>query len=85
MATRKQASMCCVSIGYQDFLLPTDKGLSVVELLKDAVPCTKRFDDGQYYTTRPQTLELGVTIVSSAQVRNEANQATATPALANHD
>jgi len=75
--------MCCVTIGFQDFLLPTDKGLRVVELMKDAVSCEKRFFDSQLYFARSQMLELGMTIVSSTQIRKEANKEaanTATPA-----
>lgn len=77
-----------MTIGYQDFLLPADKGLRVVELLKDAVPCQKRFFDSQLYFIREQMLELGVTIVSNTQIRDGASQesmAAAAPTLQHND
>jgi hypothetical protein len=75
--------MCCVSIGIQDFLLPADTGLRVVELMKDAVPCEKRYVEGQFYVIRPQATELSMTIVRETQIRKEASNESARALLSN--
>lgn len=36
----KAPQLCKVSFGYQSWVLPADKGLALVGLLKDAVPVT---------------------------------------------
>jgi len=44
MATRiprAGTTLCCVSIGHQDFVLSLDKGLKLVALLKDAKECDR--------------------------------------------
>lgn len=50
MATRavKNVPMCCVRIGYQDFLLPADKGMKLVELMQHAVSCERSFATRDY-------------------------------------
>ena len=47
--------MCCVSIGYQDFLLPADIGMKLVALMNDAI-CTKKhyMDKGFVYAVGEQ-------------------------------
>lgn len=42
MATPKNAPMCIVSIGFQDFLMPVTAGMKVVELMSKAVACESR-------------------------------------------
>lgn len=46
MATTKKqsAAMCCVTIGYQDFLMPADKGMRVLEAMQHAVACERNYD-----------------------------------------
>jgi hypothetical protein len=50
MATRaaKNAAMCCVSIDHNDFLLPADKGMKLVELLQHAVCCDRHYESRDY-------------------------------------
>lgn len=37
--------MCCISIDYTRFLLLSDKGLKLIELMESAVRCTREFDE----------------------------------------
>jgi hypothetical protein len=45
----KPVPMCCVTIGYQDFLMPATAGMRFVELMRGAVFCNKGFG-GSHYT-----------------------------------
>ena len=44
----KPVPMCCVSIGYQDFLLPFSAGMKLVELMQNSVVTRKNFDGRAY-------------------------------------
>lgn len=44
----KPVPMCCVSIGYQDFLLPFAAGMKLVELMQHAVVTQKHFGGRTY-------------------------------------
>lgn len=79
MATRsqKKAPLCCVTIGFQDYLMPADKGLQVVGLMKEAIPCDKRYDDSLSYVVSSKPHELGMTIVRETQVHKEASNESA--------
>lgn len=45
MSTRatKPVPMCCVQIGYESYLLPSDKGMKVVELMQSAFTCERNY------------------------------------------
>ena len=58
----KPVPMCCVSIGFQDVLLPFPAGMKLVELMQNAVATQKHFDGRAYqYVVGDQ---LGVEFVS---------------------
>ena len=44
----KPVPMCCVSIGYQDVLLPCDAGMKLVGLMQNAVDTRKHFNGRAY-------------------------------------
>lgn len=46
-ARAKPVPMCCVRIGYQDFILPFADGMKLVELMQRAFPAKLHFT-GQY-------------------------------------
>jgi hypothetical protein len=71
MATKPQkpVAMCCVTIGYRDFLLPADKGLRLVELMKDAIECEQGYDGSRTYFVKQEQPEIGMTIVRASQMR----------------
>jgi hypothetical protein len=68
MATTKQVQLCCISIGYQDLLMPADKGMKVLELLQSAVSCKRTYEAGYAYTAEDQPT-LGLELVKASQVR----------------
>jgi len=39
MATRKPMQMCHVTVGYQNLLMPADKGMRLLELLQHSIEC----------------------------------------------
>lgn len=66
----KSAQLCCVSIGYQDFLLPTAEGMKLVALLQNAMACEDTFDGEQYvYVVKKANPEVVFKSVRHAQVR----------------
>jgi hypothetical protein len=61
--------MCCVRIGYQEFLMPADKGMKVVELMTSAVDCDKQYlERGYSYTLRDQP-DVSFNLVKPDQIR----------------
>lgn len=75
MTTRqtKPVAMCCVTIDYQEFLMPADKGMKVVELLQSAFKCERRYDersDRKYYIGEQPQVEFA--LVRSNQVAEAA-------------
>lgn len=57
MATRTPragTTLCCITLGVQDFVLSLEKGLKMMALLKDAVECDREYHSGQSgYTYHP--------------------------------
>lgn len=41
----KPVPMCCVTIGYQQFILPFASGMKLVELMQNAFTAQQHFDD----------------------------------------
>lgn len=41
------AHLCCVTINYQSFLLPSDKGRQLVALMESAISCKRTWREGQ--------------------------------------
>lgn len=68
MATKTVKQMCCVRIGYMDFLLPVDAGLRIVALMQDAVPVDAGWAGDRTYRITAETIEVGMTIVKPSQV-----------------
>lgn len=40
------AHLCCVTINYQSFMLPSDKGRQLVALMESAIACKRTWRDG---------------------------------------
>jgi hypothetical protein len=67
-AVKKTVPMCCVTIGYTNYLLPADKGMKVVELMQSAFECNERFGAGDsQYEIREQP-RVGLEIVRPNQI-----------------
>lgn len=72
MATTKKqgAAMCCVTIGYQDFLMPADKGMRVLEAMQHAIGCERNYDrvDGEaFYASEAPSVKYA--LVRAEQIR----------------
>ncbi|WP_293222249.1 hypothetical protein [Ottowia sp.] len=46
--TIKTTAMACLTIGYHDYLMPSDKAMKVAELMQHAVNCDRDFDGNDY-------------------------------------
>lgn len=69
--TRKPVPMCCVSIGYSvELLLPTDKGMKLVEILQSSFVCRKDFEGHNFvYRAEDEALCVEFQTVSPKQIR----------------
>ena len=63
------AQLCCVTIGYEDFLLPAGPGMKVVELMQQAVTCHKHFEDHGYQYHAGDQPRVSFELVKTAHVR----------------
>lgn len=74
MATTKKqhGAMCRVTIGYQDFLMPADKGLRVLQAMQHAIGCERRYDgrDESFFATDQPRVEYS--LVRAAQIHMPA-------------
>ena len=72
MATRapkKPVTMCCVTIDYNDFILPADQGMRLVELMQQAMRCREEYVDGRIYVLDAKPLDISMAIIRPSQVR----------------
>lgn len=68
--TVKSGPMCCVIIDYQEYLLPMDKGMRLVELMSHAVPCNLGYDESRTtYHPKKDAPEVSMRTVNPNQVR----------------
>lgn len=67
--SKKPAAMCCVTIGYDDYLLPADKGMRLVDLMQHAVRCDRQYAEGKIWIIDADQPEISMTIVKPSQVR----------------
>ncbi|MFM9901157.1 MAG: hypothetical protein ACKVOT_09085 [Polaromonas sp.] len=72
MATtpKKTVPMFCVRIGYQQFLMPMDKGIKLVELMSSAFQCDETYDGARHYEVEDQP-EVTLASVKASQVRQK--------------
>lgn len=51
----KPVPMACISIGFEDYLMPADKAMKVAELMQSAFQCHKGYEShGHIYTPGEQ-------------------------------
>lgn len=71
--------MCCVQIGHYSYLMPSDKGMKVVELLQSAFECKKDYAERGYVYTVGSQPEVELALVRSDQVRAPEEQSSGAP------
>jgi hypothetical protein len=65
---RKPVPMCCVTIDHNDFLLPVDKGMKLVELMQHAVACYRNYEEHGYRYAVRETPSIELTVVKPSQI-----------------
>lgn len=67
----RQVQMCCITIGYERYLLPADQGMKVVSMMQGAIGCDRKYeggDAGYTYIVRRQP-EIELALIQPGQVR----------------
>lgn len=76
---KQAAQLCCVTIGYDNFLMPAGPGMKVVELMQQAIICHKHFEDRDYQYDAGDQPRVSFELVKPARVHMPDGQAI-TPA-----
>lgn len=63
--------MCCVSIGYHEYLLPADKGIELVKLLQSAFETDKKYGGNGYFYYVGDQPEVSLTLVKASQLKQK--------------
>ena len=74
-APKKPVAMCCVTIGHQDFILPADKGMKLVEIMQSAFDTQKNYGDRAYSYHIGDQPQVELALVRAAQIKPK-NQST---------
>lgn len=87
-ARAAKPAQCCVTIGFESYLMPAAAGMKVVELMQQALACERRFARADRYTpTEAPRLELVMVRPDEVQPRTvepAARPATRTAAQLEH-
>jgi hypothetical protein len=70
-ASKKPVAMCCVSIGYEHFLLPADKGMKLVELLQSAFHVEKEYANRGYVYLVGDQPGVELALVRASQIKQK--------------
>lgn len=72
--------MACLTIGFQQVLLPADKALAVMSALQNAVDVDVNHYPDQRYTVRSEPLRLSLDLVSAGKISMPGGTAVSQPA-----
>lgn len=78
MATvRKPVPMCCISIGHSvELILPTDKGMKLVEILQSSFVCRRDYEErGYVYRVEDLAPNVEFTTVQPKQIKSPGSPA----------
>lgn len=64
--------MCCVTIAHNDYLLPADKGMKLVELMQSAFETRKDWGDRSYSYHIGEQPNVEFCLVKASQVKSKA-------------
>ncbi len=79
-ASTKPTPMACLTIGYQDYLMPSDKAMKVAELMQHAVECRSNFEGTGYVYTAKDQPNVEFSLVRPNQVRMPQGEPMPMPA-----
>lgn len=67
---QKSVQMCCVTLGYTNYVMPADKGMKVVALMQSAVSCSEEYEDQQWiYRTDEEPKAVEFKLIQQGQLR----------------
>ena len=66
--TSTKVTQSVVSIGFDSYLLPSDKALNLVSLMQHAVRCRETYRNDRPYITDGQMPELTLAVLSQKQI-----------------
>lgn len=61
--------MACVTLGFEQYLLPVKAAMDVLEAMQQAVPCRVRYDDDRTYHVEQRVPNVEYTLVHRSQIR----------------
>lgn len=70
-APKKPVAMCCVTIGYHEYLLPADKGMKLVEILQLAFQTEKQYGASGFVYYVGDQPEVGLNLVKASQLKQK--------------
>jgi hypothetical protein len=79
-ASTKPTPMACLTIGYQDYLMPSDKAMKVAELMQHAIECESNFEGTAYVYNAKDQPNVEFSLVRPSQVRMPQGEPTPVPA-----
>lgn len=68
-APKKTVPMCCMTIGFDHYLMPVEAGTKIFSLMQKALKCELVFDDKGYFYAVGGAPAVKVEVVSPRQVR----------------
>lgn len=78
-ASPKPTPMACLTIGYRDYLMPSDKAMKVAELMQHAIECDSNFDGTSYVYTAGEQPNVEFSLVRPNQIRMPRGEAVPVP------
>ena len=79
-ASTKPTPMACLTIGYRDYLMPSDKAMKVAELMQQAIECESKFEGTCYVYTATDQPNVEFSLVRPNQVRMPQGEPAPMPA-----
>lgn len=79
-ASTKPTPMACLTIGYRDYLMPSDKAMKVAELMQHAIECESKFEGTCYVYTATDQPNVEFSLVRPNQVRMPQGEPAPMPA-----
>lgn len=83
--SRDKPDLCCLTIGYREFLMPADKGMKVLALMKGATECNRQYEQGDYVFEAEDEVCIEYRTVKAAQVRRKKPAKPPAPLAIGHE
>lgn len=77
----KPVQMACLTLGYRDYLMPSEKAMKVAELMQHAIERESHFDGSGYVYTAKDQPQVEFALVRPNQVRMPQGEPMSAPAV----